>query len=258
MAMSKTGTKEWSEESRNIQLGCERGCIYCYGCEGALRFRRINSRAEWLKPKINQRALKNTGKVEGVIMFPSTHDITKLNIDYALVFLDDLLANGNRVLIVSKPEKAIIDRLTYNLAKYKAQMKFRFTIGSADDSVLKFWEPNAPAYWERVDSLRLCFERGFQTSVSCEPYLDDTIFSLVNEVSQYVTDTIWIGRLNKFERRVDTKGWGDREWAFANRMFAVQSHDAVWQLYEHFKNNPKIRWKDSCKKVLGIPEEAIG
>ncbi len=254
----KTGTREWGDENRNIQFGCERGCLYCYAREGAMRFKRISTRDEWLRPKINQKALKNTGKVAGVVFFPSTHDITPLNLDYAQVFLADLCANGNRVLVVSKPEKVCIERLTMAMEPYKKQIKFRFTIGSTDDAALKFWEPGAPGFWERIDCLRLAHARGYETSVSCEPYLDDTIYSLVEEVRPLVTDTIWIGLLNRFERRVDTSGWSDNDWAYARKMFAAQTNEAVWKIYERYKDDKKIRFKDSIKKVIGLPEEETG
>jgi hypothetical protein len=37
-----------------------------------------------------------------------------------------------------------------------------------------------------------------------------------------------------------------------------QSDDMIKSLYEHFKTHPKVKWKDSIKKVVGLPEEPIG
>ena len=257
--MTKTGTHEWSTVSRNIQKGCgDNDCLYCYAREMALRFHHIGNVAEWTKPAINRKAMLNTKKVDGVVMFPSTHDIYEWNMTECTEFILNNLKNGNKMLIVSKPRMNCIYYLCERLQDHKSQIKFRFTIGSADDSVLKFWEPGAPGYLERVHCVHHAHAEGYQTSISCEPYLDDTIYSIIREVEELVTDTIWIGRMNKFEQRVDTSKWGDREWGYAHKMFDAQTDDAVLKLHEHFKDNEKVKWKDSIKKVLGLPEEEIG
>ena len=49
----KTGTREWSEHSRNIFIGCAHNCRYCYAAEMAVRYGRIKSRADWPKMVIN-------------------------------------------------------------------------------------------------------------------------------------------------------------------------------------------------------------
>ena len=132
-------------------------------------------------------------------MFPSTHDITPSNLSYAIQHLHNILSAGNEVLIVTKPHLEVIERLCKEFADYKDKILFRFTIGSKNSEILKFWEPNATSYEERKASLIYAFENGFQTSLSCEPMLDDNVEGIVNDLQDYISETIWI---RSEERRV--------------------------------------------------------
>ena len=38
----------------------------------------------------------------------------------------------------------------------------------------------------------------------------------------------------------------------AEQILKWQSDDAILELYEKYKDNPKIKWKESIKKVVGI------
>ena len=80
----------------------------------------------------------------------------------------------------------------------KEQLLFRFTIGSALDEVLSFWEPGAPVFAERLAALELAWANGYQTSVSCEPMLDGHIDAVIHQVEPFVTDAIWLGKANRF------------------------------------------------------------
>ena len=84
---------------------------------------------------------------------------------YKLSFIYDIPLFG---LIKSNTIKKIIARFQ----EYQGLMQFRFTITSLNDKLLKFWEPNAPLFQERVSSLMFAFKNGFRTSVSIEPFLD--------------------------------------------------------------------------------------
>jgi len=46
MGKRRTGTREWSQHSANLFLGCEHDCRYCYARCSALRFGRIQSAEE--------------------------------------------------------------------------------------------------------------------------------------------------------------------------------------------------------------------
>ena len=141
---------------------------------------------------------------------------------------------------------------------YKEQILFRFTIGSIDSDTLKFWEPNAPSFDERLSSLKYAFSQGYRTSVSCEPALDGNTFELVQKLSPYITDTLWIGLANRMKGNLKLNGHGDAEtWGKAGELKKVQSKEWVYNLYEKLVDNPKIRWKDSCKKIFQIDRPTV-
>jgi uncharacterized Fe-S cluster-containing radical SAM superfamily protein len=253
----KHGTEEWAVYNRNIIFGCRNNCKYCYARANALRFKKIKSAEEWTQMRLYEQKDKPR-KLDGRIMLPTSHDLFPEYIEEAIVFLNKWLGQGNEFLIVSKPRLTVIDRLTIELEKYKDQITFRFTIGSSDNDVLKFWEPDAPAFEERLASLKLAFERGYKTSVSCEPFFDKTIYNIVDIFNPFITDSIWIGKLNGIDVRVKTDGWTEDDFKYLTMVKKVQTDEMIRSLYEHFKTNPKIRWKDSIKKIIGIPEEEIG
>ena len=249
----KTGTREWAEVNKNIALGCEHNCQYCYARANALRFKRLDKREDWDQMILNDRALsEKPKKVKGRIMFPTTHDITPKILTETICYLRGWLEAGNEILIVSKPHLQCITEICDYLREYKDQIVFRFTIGSMDGQVLKFWEPGAPSFIERFDALMYAYNQGYKTSVSCEPYLDNTIQRLVHKLLPYITDTIWIGKMNRISQRVSSKEWTEEEFEYLQRVLDVQTDEYVMKLYDVFKNNPKVMWKESIQKVLGI------
>lgn len=245
------GTKEWAESNHNIQFGCENNCLYCYARAMAPRHKKV---AIWHQPVLSEKGVNaNFGKRKGTIMFPTTHDITENNIDNCSKILERMLFKGNRVLIVSKPKLDCVKRLCKDLKNFKDLILFRFTIGSANNETLKFWEPDAPSFIERFDSVRLAKAFGFDTSVSCEPMLDNNIEEVVEKLLPSVTDAIWIGKANKLRTRLKiNKEWNPIVQARAEQLLAWQADRYIIPLYEKYKDNPKIKWKESIKKVVGL------
>lgn len=251
-----TGTREWSQHSCNIQNGCGHRCRYCYARANALRFGRITSQKQWgttyhhVRPRDVSR--KRT-QLDGRVMFPTAHDIEPKFIGPCIQVLRNLLAAENEVLIVSKPHGMCIVKLCEELREFRDQITFRFSIGATDKTgILAYWEPGAPAYHERVGAMSFAYSRGFRTSVSCEPFLDTpsnaaTLYRLLEPV---VTDTIWFGKLNQIRKRcLDAS-----EDAIAE-IEVRQTDEAVEQVYRSLKDEPKVRWKDSYTKALGLPAQ---
>lgn len=253
-----SGTEEWAKINVNIQAGCNRGCKYCYAARMAILYGRTTP-DKWTEPVIDKtKANKQYRKRSGRVMFPTTHDISADNIQHCLRVLERLLVSGNEVLIVSKPEFSCIKAICCSLGAFRNQILFRFTIGSADDAVLRKWEPNSPSFDERLRCLKYAHESGFKTSVSCEPMLDTKIEKIIRAVSPYVTDTIWLGRANMLRQTIGMNCPGDEEVkALANQLLAEQTDDWILALYNNFKNNPIIRFKDSIKKVVGLIRPTI-
>jgi len=196
-----SGTKEWADSNVNIFHGCSNDCIYCYAKKMAIRFGR-KTRETWKFMELNEKAFdKGYGKRKGRIMFPTSHDITFETLIFCLIALKKMLLAGNEVLITSKPDPKCILRICEDLKEWKEQIQFRFTITSKDNLILKRYEPSAPLYEDRMASLQLAYYKGFKTSVSMEPFLDKDPIPLIKKLAPFVTETIWVGKLNyqKFE-----------------------------------------------------------
>lgn len=248
-----TGTREWAEMNANCMDGCANDCKYCYAKAMAVRFGRKTPR-NWEEEKARPERIKAscTGRPRRV-MFPSTHDITLTSLPYCLSAIRRLLGHGHTLLIVSKPRVNCIKAICDAFGEESGAIMFRFTIGSANDEVLRFWEPNAPCFMERLDSLCYAYEEGFETSVSCEPMLDVGIEEVVKTVGPYVTDAIWIGKANMLRQRLRVNGATDAETVTrCDELLANQCDARILELYDRLRTNPKVKWKDSIKKVVGI------
>jgi DNA repair photolyase len=185
------------------------------------------------------------------IMFPSSHDLTPTNIECTSLKIRNLLAAGNTLLLVSKPHLSVISRLCEECAAYRALILFRFTIGSDDDGVLQYWEPNAPLFAERLASLELACKR-YRTSISIEPALDlPNVERLIEKLEPHVTDTLWIGLMNRARNNVHPKTKRDVD--ELAKVLANQTPEQVTILYEKLKAHPKIQWKDSIREIVGLP-----
>lgn len=252
------GTTEWAASNVNYLKGCSNDCKYCFSKEMAIRFKR-KTPENWKQEEVNWEAYNKSLRYrDGYIMFPSTHDITPEHINLAIDFLKRLLSAGNKVLIVSKPSFICIKQICDNFTEYKNQILFRFTIGSNSSKTLRFWEPNAPDYKERKQALIYAFEAGYQTSISCEPMLDNKIDKEINDLMPYVTDAIWLGKMNFAIRRLRTNGQlNDETRVAAEQLLEWQSDEAIKKLYNRYKDNQNIKWKESIKKVVGIEVSTI-
>jgi DNA repair photolyase len=249
-ARTGTGTREWSEHSMNIGLGCRNKCRYCYATVHALRYKRIADRSEWERETVRENAFPNgMAKRNGVIMFPTIHDITPTYLEKSIDVLTKTLRNGNNVLVVSKPRMDCIKPLLFALEHFKDQILFRFTIGTLDDDLSRFWEPGSPLPKERIACLMVAYGLDFSTSVSMEPMLsgkEDAIRTF-EAVQSYVTDKVWLGKMNKIDQRVLKDS---QQVALAALAIKDQQRDSeIRALYAALKGRPKVAWKDSIKQV---------
>ncbi len=254
----KTGTKEWADKNENFLIGCQHDCKYCYAKAMRMRFKQMTI-DQWKHPIVRKKQLeKNYSKTDKTIMFPSTHDIHPDNLQESAYFLKKLLKPGNRVLIVSKPHVKCIDFLCNELHDFREQITFRFTIGSVFDHILEFWEPCAPKFNERLESLAIAFEMRFKTSVSAEPMLDDEPGSILTMTKDYITDSIWFGKMNSSSYRCKLNGHDNQEtMEKLEELKGFQSDSNIKAFYDLHKNNPIVKWKDSIKKVIGEPEKDL-
>jgi len=186
-------------------------------------------------------------------MFPSTHDITPANLKSTLLIINNLLENGNKILIVTKPHLSVIEKICETFSDKKDNIFFRFTIGSCDNTTLKFWEPNATSFEERLESLKYAYDNGFKTSVSSEPLFDIDVDPLIDKLLPYLTDAIWIGKPNFLISRLKINGvYDELTEQKAKELILNQSDEWVKGIYEKYKDNLKIKWKSNFKKVVNI------
>lgn len=247
---SEYGVGEWAGYSYNIGVGCEHNCLYCFAKADAVKYGNLASDACWSNEKINRYKVEICIKADKRVMFPSTHDITPKYLPQYSRTLENILKAGNDVLVVSKPHYECIKELCSKFTSYKDKLEFRFTIGSIDDEVSKFWEPGAPLPQHRVEALKHAYESGYQTSVSMEPMLEgySEALAVYRAVEGYVNGTIWIGMMNQLNKRIDISDGVNQ--AAVVRIVELQSDDNIMKLYRDLKDDPKVRWKDSIKNVV--------
>lgn len=244
-----TGTNEWADWTENICIGCPNNCRYCYAAHRADRLK-YQPRENWTEEKFSKRVnLKKYPKGRGVVMFPSTHDITAFNVKEYIRVARLILQSGNFLLIVSKPRVDIIEQVCAGLADYKDQVLFRFTIGTLSEPVSLLWEPGAPCPDERVDALILAWHQGYRTSVSIEPMLEgvEQTIELVGRVEACVTDSIWIGKMNKVEQRVQVC---PEILPAVESIKRFQSDENIVRLYNRLNRHRFVMWKDSISEVV--------
>ena len=83
--------------------------------------------------------------------------------------------------------------------------------------------------------------------------LDLNVEKLVEELQHYVTDSIWIGKVNFLLKRLKTNGYNDVETITrANDLVSSQSDENIKLIYSQLSTNNKIKWKESIKKVIGL------
>jgi len=183
-------------------------------------------------------------------MFPSSHDIVDIPEikDACFTVLEKLLAVNNEVLVTTKPCLSVTKDIIEHFRIFQPQIQFRFTITSRDNELLSFWEPNAPPYEERLESLILAYKEGFKTSVSVEPFLDKVPQQLVREVAPYITESIWIGPMNYIPRN----NISEEDQPRYDDMRENIEVGHLQEIYEDLKDFPKIMFKDSMKIKLGL------
>ena len=192
------GTKECADSNVNCYFGCSNNCRYCYAKKMAIRFKRKTEENWKIMIPNSLKIEKNYRHRNGRIMFPTSHDITIESLVNCLKVLNKLLVAKNNVLITTKPSVYCINEICKKFKKYINLIQFRFTITSINNDILEFWEPNAPTFEERYKSLKLAFQNGYKTSISIEPFLDLNPYILVENLLPFVTESIWIGKINYY------------------------------------------------------------
>jgi DNA repair photolyase len=237
----KTGTYEWADATFNSQKGCVNNCEYGY-CKLRMAplFKLMPAEGwdhpeyrshEWILKHMRAKKIQQAH----VIMYPSMHDFTIDNIALGLWTLKALRDETKaKLLLVSKPHPFCIQQI-FNLNLPRDRVEFRFTIGCWTNAVWNKWEPLTPTIEDRKKCIDLCQNAGYKVSISMEPLLE-TDPKIIGEMIAYFNvhnlESIWIGAMNYVAAEI-----------------APQLDYA--RIYTLFKNEPKVRWKESFRKHLG-------
>ena len=273
------GTKEWSNETFNSREGCRNFCRNCYARNLAKQKqfsfwdnydKAVSNRKEkWIKTWRK----KNDGFI---FMYPSMHDTWEDTVDDAIAIMTNMLkANGN-VLFVTKPQFEVIRALVEAFPKGQlkeipegtnGRIEIRMSISTDDDDEIAFWEENAPRYEERLNSLKLASKMGFVVSVSMEPFLlpkrakegdpIDNIIKHAKSLLPYTSNELWFGMMNYIpKQRSDGKYYlrkielTAKELEKFKELEELYEFSKIFHLVSAFYKEPKIRWKESIKKVV--------
>ena len=184
-------------------------------------------------------------------MYPTVHDITEANLSQYMCRLRKELDLGNKILIVSKPRWDCISVICEAFLEYQHLIEFRFTIGSTKSDVLEFWEPGAPNFGERLACLQYAYHKGYKTSVSSEPYLDQHVIYNYHACKEWITESFWIGKLRHFGSRVNLDGVSPTDIArYVDPLMRAMQDSVVKQIHAVLDGQPFIEWKDSVTDVM--------
>lgn len=194
---------QWSSYSYNIidsSTACRNDCVYCYIKPMNIRFGRVQDIEDVFRcdmRKVNKGWRKTDERK--VYMFPTSHDIFPENMKNYVEVCKKIMNAKNKIVCVSKPRLECVKFICEELSKYKKKFKFRFTISTNNNDIIKLWEPNATSYEERVECLKYAYEKGFKTSISMEPFLSDPI-KVIEDCEKYVKDKIWLGTMSDLKK----------------------------------------------------------
>lgn len=200
-----------------------------------------------------------------IVMMPSTHDLFPEHLDYLIKLIQRLDERGNRIVLATKPRADTILPLADRLASIKdvlgtplaSKILWRLTIGSSFNESLAFWEPGAPLFEERFLVLKTLFNAGLNISVSMEPYLDLTVVNTFHQLQPFVRETIWVGKLNKLDQRVNLAAIPADKMHFIDEVRRVSTDEWMMSIYKNLRSEPKIMWKDSFLKFFAQAGIAI-
>lgn len=256
------GTHEWCNVTFNSSKSCEGGCLFCYAWIDAI-FRgregkddygiKMLEKDEWWQVWADR-------EEKFIIMYPSIHDTNTKNM--AQVFFNIslmMLAKNVYVLFVTKPNYTVMKLFAKLLYQYRDRIFFRLTMTTNDEEQLKFWEPNAPSFNDRLKSIKLLCKRGFQTSVSCEPMMPpmmvgnyvESMIAYVDSILPYVQHEFWLGMMNHVpvERYHNAPLTEEMRQKFAS-VTQYYTEANIVALVRHYHQHPKIQWKESVKRYM--------
>ena len=105
----------------------------------------------------------------------------------------------------------------------------------------------------QVGSMRYAFDMGYKTSVSAEPMLYSyDIESLIDAVSPYCNESIWLGLMNHLENILELHPHVSGLKDAIEFISGSQTYPVLKAIYDKYKENRLIKYKSHFKDVVGI------
>lgn len=209
---------EYGDFCINHVKGCSHGCNYpCYAKILAMRYGKIKSHEEWLRPKIVGNALelleKEIPRYKNQINFvhlcfstdPFMYRQKEIT-DLTLKIIKRLSQDNIRCTVLTK---GIYPKELANTKKYSKENIYGVTLVSLDKDFKRRVEPFSASFEDRIKSLKYLHNKRLKTWVSMEPYptpnlVQQDLLKILKKIS--FVDKIIFGKLNYNVRSSQFKG----------------------------------------------------
>lgn len=245
MNNKKTGVQEWAQHSFNCVLGCKNNCRYCYAKR--IKQSRFKLTRDWKEEQLINKYTSSQKHYNGIVMFPTAHDINEENYEHFVNHLCDLVGYKNNVLIVSKMDYNIANKFINSMGvdlphSCKSQIEFRITMTCFKEDIKKYWELELPRLSSRYLSI-MSLQQYFKTSISIEPLIDGNIlpYIILNKTMLSIPSSdIWIGCLTNYKLNPN----------IPEEKAVIELYKTLPEIYEEYKNYDFIKFKDSFFKAM--------
>lgn len=204
-----------STYGKNIAINPYQGCVFACEFCSAIKMNYFTGRTkskwdktgwgEWLDYKTNLIELLHKEKAQvkkSKIYFGNATDIympIERKLKLVPPILEFFLENPPLELEVqTRGTSRDVSRdipLLQELSK-KTSVLVSYSIHTDRDDVKKIFEPKAPSLIERERGLKLYFEAGIETRLSCMPILPLNPESFAERLAPYITKRVWIAAMN--------------------------------------------------------------
>ncbi len=160
----------------NPVRGCSHGCRYpCYAYLMAMRFGKVHSYTEWIRPVIVENTLdllkkelkKWQNKIRCVHFCFSTDPFMYQQLEIQALTLEAIQLINAAGIPCSILTKGI---LPADLANLDQRNRYGISLVSLDEDFRQRWEPGAAPYADRIRALKELHQHGAMTWVHMEPY----------------------------------------------------------------------------------------
>jgi DNA repair photolyase len=263
------GQWAWGMTSYNIRdpkYLCKHACPYCYIGPMFKRFGHVCQPVpmEDMMP-VNQKTINKSWTPVSdlgqrkMVFFPSSSDIFVENAkDYVQVCLK-ILKSGHEVMFVTKPTLGSVRAIAHEMEQtgemdlFRSKMAIFITITTNDPKLLKYLEPNASSYPERLEVIIELRQRGFHVNIMMEPYFSDPL-QMIKELESLMdqNDPNWviaIGKLN-YGGHMQLNPDPEVDCIIKNQLEKLYTPDNLLSLWEVVKNDPHLFFKKENNSAL--------